>query len=345
MKDIKEYISMMHDSYACFDKSYLDKYDSFDVIMLDSLMHYFKFTRDEHYSAYNVFEAHGVFPKCREIAEFLNLFLVAFGKQNDTQSILFMCNDIEELKNDYFNVIYLNYDEYLENHAEYDLNAVGDLIDSKLDYITINVDSKLSKNEIYDKLTHELTHAYEDLQRKLNKSQTLLAKTIRSRYKNLDINDDDNDEVKKLKMLLYLLDKSEQNAYIAQFDGILGDKKYANIQQAFNKIYKSKLYRDIKELSSIVEADDEETKSSICDIYRKIYSSNDSNNKILKSLAAKWNNFLEHFRRHIYQCICDHMQEPNAMDHGKEFIGTDKKKEDLVEKIEKEYLNKFIFIE
>ena len=218
----------------------LNNLDLFDMLILDSCINYYKVNYDEHYEFGQLFESHSVFNKCRDITKFLTFVLTNFDVKES--SILFMCNDIEELKNDYVISININYESNIEDNAQYDQTIEKSIIDNKLDYIVININTNLDKDEIYDKIEHELIHSFEDYNRIINGAESLNDKAIRDKYYKLSLSETDSQELQDVKNLLYLLDKSEQNAYIAQFDGILGDNKYVTIQQAYEKIYNSKLY-------------------------------------------------------------------------------------------------------
>lgn len=346
MKNIKYYLSLLKDNKS-FDKSYFKEYDLYDMQILDSCMHSYKYNYKNNYIGYIVFESHSIFNKCREITEFI-LFVLKNFKLDKDSSIMFLCNDIDELKNDYFNTIYVYCSvENKNNKAEYDM-TLNNIIDNKFDYISINIDIDLSEDRLYDKLEHELTHAYEDLQRQLNNADSLYIKSIKSKYNNLNINDSDSKELKDVKNILYLLDKSEQNGYLAQFDGILGKEKFNHIQKAYNKIYKSKLYKDIKEFSYLVTNKDKETQKLLCNLYRKIYNSSETDNKILKKIYKEWNRFFEHFRRNIYQCICDHIDMFAIRDSNNIGIDNDinsNSNKNLLNKIKNNYIDKYIFIE
>lgn len=347
MRDIQYYLQIMRENKP-FDRSYLEKYDLFDLQILDSCMHTYSYNYRKNYNGYLVFESHSIFNKCREITEFI-VFILKHYDLDKKSNIMFLCNDIDEIKNDYFNVIYL-YCNVNDNNNKAEYSASDDkniLKDNKFDYIFFNVNIDLPIDSLYDKIEHELTHAYEDLQRHINKTDSLYLKSIKDKYYNLEKLDTDSKELKDVKNLLYLLDKSEQNAYMAQFDGILGQESFKHIQKAYNKIYNSKLYKDIKSFSYLVTNKDQETQELLCDLYRKIYDSKETNNKILKKIYKEWDRFFEHFRRNIYQCVCDHIDKQSyRFDIG---IGDEtyenNTEEKLKEKIDKEYINKSIFIE
>ena len=345
MKDISFYLELAHKMH--YERTYQSSLENFnlnDMQILDSCINYYIENIDRHYNFQQIFESHSIFNKCRDITKFITFVLNNFDVKE--ASILFICDEIEEIKNDYVRTITVNFDSIVKNNAEYELDKNITLNNDKLDYIIININSNLLKDQIYDKVEHELTHSFEDYNRVKNNTDNLFIKSIKDKYHKLILLDIDSKELKDVKNLLYLLDRSEQNAYIAQFDGILGDNEYITIQQAYDTLYNSKLYQDIKSFSYLVTNKDKETQELLCNLYRKIYESKETNNKILKKIYKEWDRFFEHFRRNIYQCVCDHIKYNHSMDHGN-FLGNNinNSKEKLKEKIEKEYINKSIFIE
>lgn len=350
MKDLKHYLDILHVISSKHRKEILEKYDCYDLQIYDSCARYYHDNIDKYngyakflYSDLSINEAHSVFSKCRDITDFITKTLIYFEYWDSPKSFNFLCDDIDEIKNDFFRVIYVSTSEYIEDNAQYELSQENNIVDGKLDYMFINVSTKLKPNEIYDKIEHELTHAYEDFKRQSNSKITLYQSTIKSQFDKLDFNDKDSELTKKLKSILYLLDRAEQNAFLAQFDGILGNNKYKTIADAYDKIYKSKLYKQIKDMTIILDFDDKNITKSICDEYRYIYGVKDSDNKIIKKIRKEWERFQEHFRRNIYQCVCDHIETYMARDSFGT-IGSDNIENDFEKTIEK-YINKSIFVE
>ena len=345
MKNIIEYINYINEVKTHHhNTSYNNYYNDVDLYILLECQNKF---RDEYnhpeYCVYgNLFEEHGIFSKSREFASFISNFIKEYIKDTEDYTILFMCNEIEELKNDFFNTIYINFDG---NFSDPNIKGEYDQTDSKerfnngkFDYITISLNKNIQKEKIYQTIEHELNHAYKDLRLLINNDDSLEIKTIKSKYHLLNYNDNDSEFDKLIKDILYLLDKSEQQAYIAEFDGILGDTKFDNIQNAFNKIYDSKLYKQIKEFEKIIKSKDKILLKNICDSYRKVYSTKRyTDERIISILNKDWNHFWDKFTNHIYQCVCDHVKEYS--------LRNEKDIEHNLENKFKEYINKSIFIE
>lgn len=344
MKNIIEYINYINEVKTHHhNTSYNNYYDDVDLYILLECQNKFRdeYNHPEYHIYGNIFEEHGIFSKSREFASFISNFIKEYIKDTEDYTILFMCNEIEELKNDFFNTIYINFDGNFSDpniKGEYDQTNANERFNGKcFDYITISLNKNIQKEKIYQTIEHELNHAYKDLNLMKNGSDNLEIKTIKSKYHLLNYNDSDSEFDKQIKDILYLLDKSEQQAYIAEFDGILGNTKFDNIQNAFNKIYDSKLYKQIKEFEKIIKSKDKILLKNICDSYRKVYSKKRyMDERIISILNKNWNHFWNKFTNHIYQCVCDHVKEYSVRQH------TDLEKDD--NKYEK-YINKSIFIE
>ena len=346
MKSLNEYIELLKNDIKTHhhDTSYNEYYDDVDLHILFECQNKFRneYNHPEYKIYGDIFEAHGIFDKSREFASFMTKFLKEFITDYEDHSILFMCNDIPELKNKYFDTIYLNFDgNFSDNEikGEYDqTNAEERFLDDRFEYMTISLNKNIDKEKIYKTIEHELNHAYTDLQKLIHNSNSLEIDSIKNEYHLLNYDDSDTEFDKRIKDICYLLDKYEQSAYIAEFDGILGDKKYNNIQDAFNKIYDSKLYKQVKEFEKIIKSEDKILLRAICNSYHKIYPEKRYNDeKILSILNKKWNHFWDKFINHVYQCVCDHVEEYEVRQHP----SID---DDMINKM-KTYINKSIFIE
>lgn len=345
MKNIIEYINYINEVKTHHhDTFYNEYYDDVDLSILLECQNKFRdeYNHPEYHIYGNLFEEHGIFSKSREFASFISNFIKEYIKDTEDYTILFMCNEIEELKNDFFNTIYINFDGNFSDpniKGEYDQTDANERFNGKcFDYITISLNKNIQKEKIYQTIEHELNHAYKDLNLIKNGSDNLEIKTIKSKYHLLNYNDSDSEFDQRVKDILYLLDDSEQTAYIAEFDGILGDTKFDNIQNAFNKIYDSKLYKQIKEFEKIIKSKDKILLKNICDSYRKVYSTKRyTDERIISILNKDWNHFWDKFTNHIYQCVCDHVKEYS--------LRNEKDIEHNLENKFKEYINKSIFIE
>lgn len=323
MKTLSEQIDFMRNVIKTHghDTSHNDLYDDIDAKILFECQAKFRKEYQHHeYKVYgDIFEAHGIFDKSREFASFITKILEVFANDSKDFSIMFVCKDIPELKNNYFNIIYVNFDDNFYDssmNGEYDItNANERFVDGRFEYITININKKVDKVRIYSILEHELNHVYTDLQKLIDKSDSLEIDAIKSKYHLLNNNKNDSNFDKLVKNICYLLDKYEQSAYLAQFDGILGDTKFNNIQDAFNKIYDSEIYKQIKEFEKIINSKDDIIFDALCELYRKIHNVQYSNEKILNILKKNWNHFWNKFVNHIYQCVCDHVRKYATRQH------------------------------
>lgn len=346
MKDLRRYLDILKNDVKTrhHDTRYNSLYDDIDANILFECQEKF---RNEYghprYKVYgNVFEEHGIFSKSREFASFISKFIENFIVDDKDHNIMFLCKEIPELRNDFFNILYVNFDDNFDPNTkgEYDyLCSDEKFIGNKFEYVTISINKNIDRKKIYQTIQHELNHFYKDLNKHKNKAGSLEDEIVKTNFGSLNGDENDSDFEKFVKDILYFLDKTEAQAYIAEFDGILGDEKFKNIQNGFNKIYESKLYKDIKNFAILMETNDDLLNKKLCDTYRNIYKANTTDEKILKMLRKKWNVFWKKFTNHIYQCVCDHVvkyqEKPNIN------IGS----EDIELQHMKEYINKSIFVE
>lgn len=344
MKSIQEYLDLMREKIKTHnhDTKYNNEYDYIDLNILLECQYKFN---DEYfnpgYSIYgNIFESHGIFDRARQFSSFITLFIKTFVSEKN-KTIMFICNDIDELKNDFFEIIYINFSDLskIGIKGEYDeTNQENRFINNKFTYITISLDNNINNEDIYKTISHELKHAYQDLNLCINNKENLYQKAIQTKIYKLNFEKTDDDIMNLLKYVLHITDKYEISAYISELDGILGDKKYDNIQNAFNEIYKSDIYSKMKYVKLIIDINDAKTLNKFCIAYNKIFDTKFSNDKIKNILYKKVNLFWEKFTNQVYQCVCDHTK------YGKRSFGDINQKNETINNMKK-YINNSIFIE
>ena len=176
---------------------------------------------------YGILESLGIFSGCKEITEYL------FNKLKENIGKKELSIDITHLKaeNKFFNSCFLHikYDDKYENgEAGYyssdghdDYNEVRyDTINEKFKFIEINlIFSKEHIENIYSLIMHELVHAYDDYIhiKKSGFAASLYERDKRAKYQLVRVkNENDDIIIQVFKDFVYLLNKSEQNAYIGQ---------------------------------------------------------------------------------------------------------------------------------
>lgn len=272
---------------------------------------------------YGILESLGIFSGCKEITEYLfNKLKENIGKQE-------LSIDITHLKaeNKFFNSCFLHikYDDKYENgEAGYyssdghdDYNEVRyDTINEKFKFIEINlIFSKEHIENIYSLIMHELVHAYDDYIhiKKSGFGTSLYERDKRAKYQLARVkNENDDIIIQVFKDFMYLLNKSEQNAYIGQLNSEV-KVTYKNIKDIINDLKNTSIFFNYKQIKLNFNAIIKNKKylNQFCEVYRQTYETKKSNESIIKELNNKYNKCWKKFINHLYQIAEDHLIKEN----------------------------------
>lgn len=272
---------------------------------------------------YGILESLGIFSGCKEITEYLfNKLKENIGKQE-------LSIDITHLKaeNKFFNSCFLHikYDDKYENgEAGYyssdghdDYNEVRyDTINEKFKFIEINlIFSKEHIDNIYSLIMHELVHAYDDYIhiKKSGFATSLYERDKRTKYQLVRVkNENDDIIIQVFKDFMYLLNKSEQNAYIGQLNSEVKGT-YKNIKDIINDLKNTSIFFNYKQIKLNFNAIIKNKKylNQFCEVYRQTYETKKSNESIIKELNNKYNKCWKKFINHLYQIAEDHLIKEN----------------------------------
>lgn len=272
---------------------------------------------------YGILESLGIFSGCKEITEYLfNKLKENIGKQE-------LSIDITNLKaeNKFFNSCFLHIkydDKYKDCEAGYyssdghdDYNEVRyDTINEKFKFIEINlIFSKEHIDNIYSLIMHELVHAYDDYIhiKKSGFAASLYECDKRAKYQLVRIkNENDDIIIQVFKDFMYLLNKSEQNAYIGQINSEVKGT-YKNIKDIINDLKNTSIFFNYKQIKLNFNAIIKNKKylNQFCEVYRQTYETKKSNESIIKELNNKYNKCCKKFINHLYQIAEDHLIKEN----------------------------------
>lgn len=272
---------------------------------------------------YGILESLGIFSGCKEITEYLfNKLKENIGKQE-------LSIDITNIKaeNKFFNFCFLHikYDDKYENgEAGYyssdghdDYNEVRyDTINEKFKFIEINlIFSKEHIDNIYSLIMHELVHAYDDYIhiKKSGFGASLYERDKRAKYQLVRVkNKNDDIIIQVFKDFMYLLNKSEQNAYIGQLNSEVKGT-YKNIKDIINDLKNTSIFFNYKQIKLNFNAIIKNKKylNQFCEVYRQTYETKKSNESIIKELNNKYNKCWKKFINHLYQITEDHLIKEN----------------------------------
>lgn len=211
------------------------------------------------------------------------------------------------------------YIKYTKNNTAYNLKeSKFNEEDCMFDVIEIDIDFKVYNTypKIARALTHELLHAYEDLQRRINKVDSLQDVFDNDFYKKTLKTDN-----KYYRTLLNNLDKVEQRAYINELPIELEANKfdifkYNTFEEAYIgaiKFFATKSsFRIYIEghnvLQKLYKASDDE-KQKFVDVYNDVYNSNVNFDIIYKRLIKIYADILKKFRKRILDIFKDYYKK------------------------------------
>lgn len=283
---------------------------------------------------FGILESLGIFKGCKEITEYI---FNELKKHNGEQELSI---DITKINadNKFFNSCFLHIkygDEYEHGEAGYyssdghdDYNEVRyDMENEKFKFIEIELKfSKEHIDNIYSLIMHELVHAYDDYIniKKSRFNASLYKRNKHNKYELIKVKKYDDDNITQVfKDFMYLLDKSEQNAYIGQLNTEIKGK-YNNIKDIINDLKNTFIFFNYKTIKLNFNAIIKNKKylNQFCDVYRQIYDSKKSNESIIKELNNKYNKCLKKFINHLYHIAEDHLikENYNHIDSNKKII-------------------------
>ncbi len=283
---------------------------------------------------YGILESLGIFKGCKEITEYI--FNELKKHIGDSEIAI----DITGIKadNKFFNSCFLHIkygDEYEDGEAGYyssdghdDYNEIRyDIETEKFKFIEIEL--KIAKDyidNIYSLIMHELIHAYDDYIniKKSGFNASLYQRNKRNKYQLVRVKGDDDDLITQVfKEFMYLLDKSEQTAYIGQLNTEIKGT-YSNIKDVINDLKNTNIFFNYKQIKLNFNAITKNKKylSKFCDIYRQTYNNKKSNESIIKELNNKYNKCWKKFINHLYHIAEDHLikENYNHIDSNKKII-------------------------
>ena len=288
MKTLEDYINEIT-THNIFE------YDILDNIVLDHIDIHYRFN-NKLITEEQIYEGDGAFPEQHKLVKLI-------------------LNEIrKELKDNY--VFHLNYNFlkdlhiYFRKNKEKSING-SYIIDNKKyeDYNDVRWDKENNQfrfaeifvynyendpNGLEEILYHETKHIWDDYISISKKNYFLtnkVEKLLDEKFKKSNID-------KFLKDIIHYAEDYEISAYIVQTNGILGNKKFISVKDAFNEILQSPTYQNYKEIYKVLNSDkykDELLK----------HLSNKEYNKLKININKAWRKIINH----TYIICCNHLQE------------------------------------
>ena len=239
-------------------------------------------------------EKYGIYNGCEELADYI-VDDIFNSKELDNQFV-YHCDDLQEIKNIYFNKLIIDVDTSADCGGECDDNIHINK-NLKIDEVFINIYLlKPTKSEVKGILMHELTHIYNNYIMQLKGNMNYIKTSGSYMYKNI-IDTNCGVTEREIKQVLYFLLGYERNAFIAQLKSELDThkNKIKNPLDALKILKQCKIYnayiRTYNTIQYYINYSKENKESElIANIYKQIIgieNSNETTQKILKRLKAQ----------------------------------------------------------
>ena len=218
------------------------EYDYLDECILNQLNIYYNFNLLTITESM-ILESKGSFPGQSDIVDCILKELKNF---NDTNIIKINNTIIDEIYIHFKKKKNIGFEcEYVTDNNKYDdYNIVRwDNENKRYRFAEINIVNYTNNDDLEELLYHETQHLWDDYQLMIHQNIPLANKVKNSldhKFSKLNIDD-------TLKQILYYVNDYEISAYISQMNGMFHDKKFDNIQDAFDDIiYPSSVYKNYK---------------------------------------------------------------------------------------------------
>lgn len=242
-----------------------------------------------------------------------------FQKNRNNDTIIISYSKFDNIPNTFFDKIYIHtnltkndeYGVYKQSDAKYtDYNEIRwDIENKRFKFVEISIYINKNTKTVKDIILHELKHYWDDYNGFKNCKTILDIAASNSKYSRFLKVYNDDDFTANVKQINNMFSKIEQNAYISQLVGQLGDilkhAKYHSIDEAVKKLLKSKEYARYKKLKEFVISilNNKDLQNKYTETYRNITKSLLEDNKIIDKLDYKFNKFWTTLQKAIYQYI------------------------------------------
>ena len=252
-------------------------------------------------------ESYGVFNGCEEITKEI-MDIVDYMLKNNVEIFKTKINN---------NTFIENVEIKLTNSSSSAFYSDSQIKNGKYNPLRLSIGFDTSKKKnIISSIMHELLHAYENQQRRINNAPSMgkVARTIGYDKNPINKTPSYNDNKQKISYILYHLTDFERNAYIAQIKGELEAcvKAFWDIKDAFEYIKTTVPYRNYQTIfsfcSELCDIDDNKIQNNILN-----YISELSNYKFetyghfIKWLNTKMNNYQRKFNNILPKIAAEYL--------------------------------------
>ena len=266
-------------------------------------------------------ESYGVFDGCYELAKQIYDSIKQMVLKNGESRIinLSMKNNewIESLQ------IMVYADEYSNTGASYNSSSqIVKCVNKKQKYFPLKLSINLVSKNIVISIMHELTHAYEDYNRRINGKTSLSDKAIETGYYlNKSVGNYDF-EKKYVSFILYYLTDFEVNAHLAQLKGELQncDKHFVSIQQIINFLKEKDIYKRYNVIKTYIDffssITDEESQKIVLEWVKELSELKfRTYQNFIKYINKKYEKIERHINRFIPKIAFEYLDYGNTLNN------------------------------
>lgn len=268
-------------------------------------------------------ERFGLFYGCQEMTEIIIKKIKYYWETKSNEypngfGFEMLPKDFNDIDNVFFSVLRIYVTDafnstYNPNVTIYNEDA------HKLEYVEIVINVNGDDNELQRKIEHELTHAFEDYNRKVFFSKSLreiLDENYIKAIKKMSNMNNKLEEIQSARFIHYL-NKQEINANMGAFEAALHNKKFDKYEDGMKLIKATNTYKHYEDLAEVLELMIEKKleKEVIDDICNSLRSydeyKNHTNNQIIKNLENRLRKFFKKFNKIIPKLVYDKLSNVN----------------------------------
>ena len=268
-------------------------------------------------------ERFGLFYGCQEMTEIIikkikYYWETKYNEYPNGFGFEMLPKDFNDIDNVFFSVLRIYVTDafnstYNPNVTVYNEDA------HKLEYVEIVINVNGDDNELQRKIEHELTHAFEDYNRKVFFSKSLreiLDENYIKAIKKMSNMNNKLEEIQSARFIHYL-NKQEINANMGAFEAALHNKKFDKYADGMKLIKATNTYKHYEDLAEVLELMIEKKleKEVIDDICNSLRSydeyKNHTNNQIIKNLENRLRKFFKKFNKIIPKLVYDKLSNVN----------------------------------
>ena len=268
-------------------------------------------------------ERFGLFYGCQEMTEIIIKKIKYYWETKSNEypngfGFEMLPKDFNDIDNVFFSVLRI----YVTNafNSTYNPNVTVYNEDvHKLEYVEIVINVNGDDNELQRKIEHELTHAFEDYNRKVFFSKSLreiLDENYIKAIKKMSNMNNKLEEIQSARFIHYL-NKQEINANMGAFEAALHNKKFDKYEDGMKLIKATNIYKHYKDLAEVLELMiekklEKEVIDDICNCLRSYDEyKNHTNSQIIKSLENRLRKFFKKFNKMIPKLVYDKLSNVN----------------------------------